>query len=94
MRRLNITLDEETDNLLKGKTNQADTVREAIRMYHGGITTDKLAGMQAAFVQLRKQNLILQKEVAELQEAVNDRLDWVIEQQEKLLTKFPDQPFQ
>lgn len=54
MRRLNVTLDDETDNLLAQHTNQAEVVREAIKMYHGGITTDTIAGLRKSYTVLRK----------------------------------------
>lgn len=54
MRRLNITLDEETDHLLAQHANQSEIVREAIKMYHGGITTETLAGMRQSYDNLRK----------------------------------------
>lgn len=54
MRRLNITLDDECDTLLAQHTNQAQTVRECIKMYHGGITTDTLTGMRESYIQLKK----------------------------------------
>ena len=52
MRRLNITLDDETDTLLRQHVNQAETIREAIKMYHGGITTDTLAGLRKSYTQV------------------------------------------
>lgn len=54
MRRLNITLDDETDHLLAQHLNQAEVVREAIRMYHGGITTETLSGLRVSYKQLRR----------------------------------------
>lgn len=72
MRRINISLDEETSNLLAKKTNQSETVREALRMYHGGITTDTLVGMRAAFIQLDKRLQEFEGRFVELYEMVEE----------------------
>lgn len=51
---MNITLDDESDTLLAQHTNQAQIVREAIKMYHGGITTDTRSGLQQSYKTLTK----------------------------------------
>lgn len=75
MRRLNITLDDETDTLLARHVNQAETVREAIRMYHGGITTDNMASIKQSYTVLTK-----------FMEQKFDYYDRVFSQLEKLIS--------
>lgn len=52
MRRLLVTLDDEMDKELAKFPNQAEIVREALRLYHGNIKTDTLARLRTAFVSL------------------------------------------
>lgn len=40
MERLNIILDEETSNLLRGKKNKSRYIREAIKVYNQCVTLD------------------------------------------------------
>jgi Arc/MetJ-type ribon-helix-helix transcriptional regulator len=79
MRRINVTLDEETSKVLAGKANQSEVIREAVRMYHGGITTDTLAGMRAAFLSLKKQMQDLDARFTEQYEMV-EKLYQMIEE--------------
>lgn len=49
VRKLLITLDDETDNLLQGEQNQNETVRKAVRLYKSDITTDTLEGIRLSY---------------------------------------------
>lgn len=84
MRRLLITLDDELDNLLAGKTNQSEYVRELLRLYIGDITPDRLERMQEAFNQMRQ---VATQNHTETQE----KLTYLTEQVERLANKIPDQ---
>ena len=56
MKRILITIDEKTANLLEGSPNRSETVRQALKVYHEDISTDTLAGMRKAFrISLEKQ---------------------------------------
>lgn len=55
MKRLIVSLDEDTANLLDKKVNKADTVRKALRLYHGDITTDSIEGLRASYTLLTKE---------------------------------------
>lgn len=54
MKRLIFNLDEETSNLLAKEKNKAETVRQAIKLYQSGITTDKLAEIRGSYQLLTK----------------------------------------
>lgn len=71
MTRLMITLDEESANLLEGKTNKAHIVREAIKLYHGSITPDTVDGIRAASIQIKQQ----QEELMNMLFEMNEKLD-------------------
>lgn len=76
MKRICITIDEETDNLLKGKVNKSEVFREALRVYNGDISTDTLAGMREAFRKLLKKQTELETQVVylvELTEKLNSK---------------------
>lgn len=66
MKRLIITLDEETFNLLKKKSNMSQTVREALDLYLSDIIPDTLDGLRAAFTKLKKDT-----------EEANSKLDYI-----------------
>lgn len=54
MKRISITVDEQTANLLKGKVNKSETIRKALEVYNGDVSTDTLAGMREAFRRIEK----------------------------------------
>lgn len=84
MKRISITVDEETLNLLEGKVNKSETIRKALEIYNGDVSTDTLAGMRQAFrTSLQKQE--------EFELSVNERLEYMSELLEKLNNKVPDQ---
>ena len=84
MKRISITVDEETLNQLEGKVNKSETIRKALEIYNGDVSTDTLAGMRQAFrTSLQKQE--------EFELSVNERLEYMSELLEKLNNKVPDQ---
>lgn len=52
MRRLVVNLDDDLDLWLTGKVNQNDTVRKALKLYKGDITTDTVEGMRVAYARI------------------------------------------
>lgn len=48
-----VTLDTDMDKELAKYPNQAETLRQAFKLYHGNITTDTVDGMRAAFIKLQ-----------------------------------------
>ena len=78
MTRLMITLDEESANLLDGKKNKAHIVREAIKLYHGDITTDTLDGIRAAFLQIREDQEKQHEELTNMLFEMNEKLETVV----------------
>lgn len=78
MRRMIVTLDNSLDDWLKTMPNQSETVREALRLYHGDITTGTVAGMREAFTQLLNEFRESQQrsvELYELLERVTNRYE-------------------
>jgi hypothetical protein len=80
MRRLLVTLDDDLDLCLAKYPNQAEIVRNAVRLYHGDITPDTIDGMRAAFAQLTKQ-------IKELEETLNFQYS-LVERNNKILEEF------
>lgn len=54
MRRLIVNLDEDLDLWLAKQTNQNDTVRKALKLYKGNITTDSAEGIYQSYIKLGK----------------------------------------
>jgi hypothetical protein len=54
MRRLVVNLPNTLDEWLAGQPNQNETVRKALEIYKGDITTDTLEGMRIAFGRVLK----------------------------------------
>ena len=52
MKRISITLDEETLNLLAGKINVSETIRQAVKIYIGDISPDTIEGFRVAFTKV------------------------------------------
>lgn len=77
MKRISITVDEETINLLAGKVNKSEMIRQALKVYNGDISTDTLAGMREAF---RK----LQQSQQEMEQSINEQLQYVTEMVERV----------
>lgn len=55
MKRINITLDEETANLLDGKLNKSETIRQALLIHNGDVSTDTITGLRLSYDVLRKE---------------------------------------
>lgn len=53
MERLNIILDEETSNLLKGSKNKSRTIREALKVYNQCITLDSMTTIKQVLIAQR-----------------------------------------
>lgn len=53
MERLNIILDEETANLLKGSKNKSRTIREALKVYNQCITLDSMTTIKQVLIAQR-----------------------------------------
>jgi len=53
VRKLLITLDDELDPWLAGQANQNQTVRNALLIYKGDISTDTVAGLRQSYKVLR-----------------------------------------
>lgn len=70
MKRINITLDEETAKVLANKVNMSKTIRDSVLMYHGAVSTDTLEGMRAAFLQLLSRMTELEERFVEQYELV------------------------
>ena len=66
MERINIILDEETSNLLKGSKNKSRTIREALKVYNLCVTLDSMTTI--------KQVLIAQ---GELIKEIDSKLDYL-----------------
>ena len=49
MRRLIVNLDNTLDEWLAGQTNQNETVRKALMLYKGDITTDTIQGLRKSY---------------------------------------------
>lgn len=55
MRRLVVNLDNTLDEWLKGEANQNETIRKALYLYKGDITTpDTIAGLRKSYIKLLK----------------------------------------
>lgn len=54
MRRLVITLDDDLDLWLAKQINQNETVRKALELYKGDITTDTVQGLRQSYAVLLK----------------------------------------
>lgn len=52
-RKLLVTLDDELDLWMAGQANQADTVRKALMLYKGDISTDTVSGIRQSYGNLR-----------------------------------------
>jgi len=83
MKRILITIDDETANLLAKSPNRSETVRQALKVYHEDISTDTLAGMRKAF-------MTMQQSQTELEESLGERMDYLTEVVEKLNKKLAD----
>lgn len=55
MRKLLVNLDDELDLWLKGQSNQSETIRKALYIYKGDISTDTIHGLRQSY------SLLLQK---------------------------------
>jgi hypothetical protein len=74
MRKLLVTLDDDLDKVLAKYPNQNETVREALRLYNGDITTDTIQGLQRSYKIL----LDYMKQKHEYYDTVFQRLDKLI----------------
>lgn len=54
MRKLVITLDDELDTWLSSHPNQNDTVRKALNLYKGDITTDTVSDIKKSYLILKE----------------------------------------
>jgi hypothetical protein len=54
MRRLLITLDDELDPWMARQANQSETVRNALNIYKGDISTDTIQGLRQSYTRLTK----------------------------------------
>lgn len=70
MKRMLITLDEETANLLDKKVNKSQAVRDALRVYNEDISTDTLEGMRQAFRITHKKLEELETQIVYLSELI------------------------
>lgn len=66
MERLNIILDEETSNLLRGKKNKSRYIREAIKVYNQCVTLDSMTTL--------KQVLLVQRD---LLKEIDSKIDYM-----------------
>lgn len=55
MKKLLLTLDDETFNLLAKEKNKSQTIRDSIKIYKSDISTDTIQGFRAAFVLIKEQ---------------------------------------
>lgn len=53
MERLNIILDEESSNLLKGSKNKSRTIREALKVYNQCVTLDSMTTIKQVLISQR-----------------------------------------
>lgn len=53
MERINIILDEETSNLLKGSKNKSKTIREALKVYNQCVTLDSMTTIKQVLITQR-----------------------------------------
>lgn len=70
MKRINITLDEETAKVLEKKVNKSETIRQALLIHNGDVSTDTLVGMRVAFKQILHETKETQARLVELYELV------------------------
>lgn len=54
MKKVLITLDDELAKELEKSVNMSETVREALRVYNGHISTDTVAGLRQSYRTLQK----------------------------------------
>jgi Arc/MetJ-type ribon-helix-helix transcriptional regulator len=67
MKRMIITIDDETAKVLAKHPNQSEIVRQALKLYQEDITTDTLAGIKEAF-------RIMLKRIDKTDALIRDRL--------------------
>lgn len=61
MKRINLTLDDESAKVLEGKANKSQFMREALSIHNSGVLPLNLRGMQQAFVELRAEMIDLRQ---------------------------------
>lgn len=75
MKRINITLDEETLNLLPVKGNTSETIRQAVKVYHQYISPDGKKNLVQVMVDQREIARDMLEKVTELEAAIFDLND-------------------
>lgn len=65
MKRILLTIDDETANLLDGEVNRSETIRNAVHLYKRDILPDTVEGFRSAFI---RTNDTLDKMQSELKE--------------------------
>ena len=70
MKRINLTIDEETAKVLAGKINKSEFIRESILIHNDAVSTDTIQGIKKAFQILIKEQKESQERLVELYEKV------------------------
>jgi len=73
MKKILVSIDEDTANLLEGSVNKSETIRESIKVYKQYILPDSVDGFRVAF-QMTAQNI---KRLDELMGEINSKIDYI-----------------
>ena len=79
MRRINITIDDETSKVLEGKLNKSETIRQALLIHNDDVSTDTLAGMRRSFEKLLARMTELEERSIETYEMVERTYNLILE---------------
>ncbi len=70
MKRINLTIDDETAKVLAGKVNKSEFIREAILIHNDAVSTDTISAIKDYFTKTLKQQKETQERLIELYEKV------------------------
>lgn len=73
MKKILVCIEDEQFNLLEGRANKSQLIREALNVYIGHISTDTVAGFRSAFKQTQENTLDIKNELKE----INSKLDYL-----------------
>lgn len=65
MKRISITVDDKTLNLLDGEVNKSETLRKALGVYNGAISPDTIQGFRVAFERILEKLELLEEGLKE-----------------------------
>lgn len=73
MKRISITVDDKTLNLLDGEVNKSETLRKALGVYNGAISPDTIQGFRVAFERVLG---LLEEQASEIKD-IQSKLDYL-----------------